>query len=144
MFANAVQAKLVSMLLIGAGSFVIGVAPACFVSRAQHLQRKLLLSCALCFGAGVLLATATLHVLPEVHEGLPDHAELVFTCGFLLLYLVDECVHYFCRGGHRECETDPRDSRHRVAHERRYALKEHCLGRSLNRRSPNQYVYQSR
>jgi len=131
MFANAVQAKLVSMLLIGAGSLVVGVAPACFVSRAQHLQQKLLLSCALCFGAGVLLATATLHVLPEVRGGLPDYAELVFCCGFLALYLVEECVHYFCRGGHHNCETVPRNSGHRIAHEhaRRYALKQLCSGR---------------
>jgi zinc transporter 1/2/3 len=127
MFANAIQAKLVSMLLIGAGSFVVGVAPACFVSRAQYLQQKLLLSCALCFGGGVLLATATLHVLPEVREGLPDYAELVFSCGFLALYLVEECVHYFCRGSHHECETDPRNSRHGITHERRYVLKKLCL-----------------
>lgn len=126
MFGNAVQAKLTSMVLIGAGSFVVGVAPACFVSRARHLQRKLLLSCALCFGAGVLLATATLHVLPEVREALPDYAELVFSCGFLLLYLVEECVHYFCRGGghaDREPETglDSCSSElagSRIAHER--------------------------
>lgn len=97
MFGNAVQAKLASMVLIGVGSFIIGIAPACFVSRTRHLQRKLLLSCALCFGAGVLLATAMLHVLPEVRQGLPDYAELVFSCGFLVLYLVEECVHYFCR-----------------------------------------------
>lgn len=128
MFANAIQAKLVSMLLIGVGSFVVGVAPACFVSRARHLQRKLLLSCALCFGAGVLLATATLHVLPEVRKGLPDYAELVFSCGFLTLYLVEECVHYFCRGSHHECETDSRNSRHRITHEQRYMLKDLCSG----------------
>lgn len=122
MFGNAVQAKLASMVLIGAGSFVVGIAPACFVSRARHLQRKLLLSCALCFGAGVLLATAMLHVLPETRHGLPDYAELVFSCGFLVLYLVEECVHYFCRGddhGHSAAEsrlsrlTDSRTARER-------------------------------
>jgi zinc transporter ZupT len=120
MFANAVQAKLTSMVLIGAGSFVVGVAPACFISRAQHLHRKLLLSCALCFGAGVLMATATLHVLPEVREGIPDHGELIFSCGFLLLYLVDECVHFFCRGGHGDesSESDIRNPGRRTMHER--------------------------
>lgn len=120
MFGNAVQAKLASMMLIGAGSFVVGIAPACFVSRAHHLQRRLLLSCTLCFGAGVLLATATLHVLPEVRHGLPDYAELVFSCGFLLLYLVEECVHYFCRGGN-DYGSESRSSRltdSRIAHER--------------------------
>lgn len=126
MFANAVQAKLVSMVLIGAGSFVVGVAPACFVTRAQHLQQKLLLSCALCFGAGVLLATAMLHLLPEVREDLPDYAELVFCCGFLALYLVEECAHHFC-GAHgtetttlttTTTTTNPRDPRHRITNER--------------------------
>ncbi|KAH0952396.1 hypothetical protein HN011_009955, partial [Eciton burchellii] len=118
MFANAVQAKLTSMVLIGAGSFVVSVAPACFISRAQHLHRKLLLSCALCFGAGVLMATATLHVLPEVREGIPDHGELIFSCGFLLLYLVDECVHFFCRGGDESSESDIRNPGRRTMHER--------------------------
>lgn len=106
------------MVLIGAGSFIVGITPACFVSRAQHLQRKLLLSCTLCFGAGVLLATAILHMLPEVREDLPDHAELVFSCGFLVLYLIEECVHYFCPGGGHETENEARNPSHRIAHER--------------------------
>lgn len=127
MFGNVVQAKLASMVLIGAGSFVVGIAPACFVSRARHLQRKLLLSCALCFGAGVLLATATLHVLPEVRHGLPNYAELVFSCGFLMLYLVEECVHYFCRGSDDGPEADSRSPRltdSRVARERGWVRAE--------------------
>ncbi|XP_066590435.1 zinc transporter ZIP1 [Prorops nasuta] len=95
MVVNAVQAKLVSMLAIGFGSFIVGVAPACFVSRVQDLQQRLLLSCTLCFGGGVLLATSILHMLPEVRASLPAYAELVFCCGFLLLYLIDEAVHYF-------------------------------------------------
>lgn len=118
MFTNAVQAKIASMVLIGAGSFIVGVTPACFVSHAEHLQRKLLLSCTMCFGAGVLLATACLHMLPEVREDLPDHAELVFTCGFLVLYLVEECVHYFCPGGDHDIDYSPGNPRHRNMHER--------------------------
>lgn len=118
MFANAMQAKVASMVLIGAGSFIVGVIPACFVSHVEHLQRKLLLSCTLCFGAGVLLATAILHMLPEVQENLPNHAELVFASGFLVLYLIEECVHYFCPSGGHETEIDPRNPSHRIAHER--------------------------
>lgn len=127
MFDNVVQAKLASMVLIGAGSFVVGIAPACFISRVRHLQRKLLLSCALCFGAGVLLATATLHVLPEVRHGLPNYAELVFSCGFLVLYLVEECVHFFCRGSDDGPETDSRSPRlmdSRIARERGWVRAE--------------------
>ncbi|XP_018054391.1 PREDICTED: zinc transporter ZIP3 [Atta colombica] len=121
MFSNAMQAKLASMVLIGAGSFVVGIVPACFISRTHQLQQKLLLSCTLCFGAGVLLATAMLHVLPEVRQSLSDYSELVFSCGFLVLYLVEECVHYFCRDKNHESEIDTRPSRFtdsRIAHER--------------------------
>ncbi|XP_071636124.1 uncharacterized protein Zip88e isoform X3 [Temnothorax longispinosus] len=152
MFGNAVQAKLASMVLIGAGSFVVGIAPACFVSRARHLQRKLLLSCALCFGAGVLLATATLHVLPEVRHGLPDYAELVFSCGYLLLYLVEEGVHYFCRGGRHgpetaAAETDSRSSRltdSRIARERGCTnCRNHSHGVGYNATAQNSKVYMS-
>ena len=95
MTVTVVQAKLASMIAIGAGSFIVGVAPSCFVSRVRYLQQKLLLSCTLCFGGGVLLATAILHMLPEIRESMPDYAELLFSCGFLLLYFIDEFVHYF-------------------------------------------------
>ncbi|EFN87022.1 zinc transporter ZIP1 [Harpegnathos saltator] len=125
MFANAVQAKVASMVLIGAGSFIVGITPACFVSHAEHLQKKLLLSCTLCFGAGVLLATANLHMLPEVREDLPNHAELVFSCGFLLLYLIEECVHYFCPGGGHEDEAGPRNLGPRNTHERGASCRSH-------------------
>ncbi|KYN39400.1 Zinc transporter ZIP1 [Trachymyrmex septentrionalis] len=121
MFSNVVQAKLASMMLIGAGSFVVGIVPACFISRTHQLQQKLLLSCTLCFGAGVLLATAMLHVLPEIRQGLSNYSELVFSCGFLVLYLIEECVHYFCRDRNHESEMDTRSSRFmdsRIAHER--------------------------
>ncbi|XP_043799448.1 zinc transporter ZIP3-like [Apis laboriosa] len=92
---TVVQAKFVSMIIIGIGSFVVGVAPACFVSRIRYLQQKLLLSCILCFGGGVLFATSILHMLPETRESMINYAELLFSCGFLLLYFIDECVHYF-------------------------------------------------
>ncbi|CAK9810395.1 Zinc transporter ZIP3 [Anthophora quadrimaculata] len=95
MMVTVVQAKLASMIIIGVGSFVVGIAPACFVSRVRYLQQKLLLSCTLCFGGGVIFATSILHMLPETRESMSKYAELLFACGFFLLYLVDECVHYF-------------------------------------------------
>ena len=115
MTISTVQAKLASMIAIGAGSFVVGVAPACFVSRAQELQQRLLLSCTLCFGGGVLLATSILHMLPETRESMPTHAELVFACGFLFLYLVDESVHYFWNDADRGSDSQHRESRNWVA-----------------------------
>lgn len=98
---TVVQAKLASMIIIGVGSFVVGLAPACFVSRVRYLQQRLFLSCTLCFGAGVLLATSVLHMLPETRESMPEYAELLFASGFLLLYLIDEIVHYIWDSNHQ-------------------------------------------
>ncbi|XP_043492987.1 zinc transporter ZIP3 [Polistes fuscatus] len=95
MYVTATQVKIASIFTIGIGSFIVSIAPACFVSRIRDFQEKLFLSCVLCFGGGVLLATSILHMLPEVRESLPKYGELAITCGFLLLYFVDECVHYF-------------------------------------------------
>lgn len=95
MYVTVTQVKIAAMLAIGIGSFVISLAPACFVSRVRDLQQRLFLSCFLCFGGGVLLGTSLLHMLPEVRESLPKYGELAIACGFLLLYLIDECVHYF-------------------------------------------------
>ncbi|XP_076287507.1 zinc/iron regulated transporter-related protein 88E [Lasioglossum baleicum] len=99
MTITMVQVKLASMIAIGVGSFVVGVAPVCFVSRVRELQQRLLLSCTLCFGGGVLLATCILHMLPESRELMPDYADLIFACGFLLLYLIDEIIHYVWGSG---------------------------------------------
>lgn len=86
------QAKVLSMVVIGVGSFLVGLFPACITNRGG--DRKLLLSSLLCFGAGVLFATSLLHMLPETRETLPLYAELIFCGGFLLLYMVDEIVHF--------------------------------------------------
>ena len=66
----------------------------------------------LCFGAGVLLATAMLHILPEIREGMEEAqkslgvswlAEVIFCAGFFLVYLVEEIVHLTLhRTPHRE------------------------------------------
>ena len=66
----------------------------------------------LCFGAGVLLATAMLHILPECREEMEEAqkslgvswlAEVIFCAGFFLVYLVEEIVHLTLhRTPHRE------------------------------------------
>ena len=66
----------------------------------------------LCFGAGVMLATAMLHILPEIREGMEEAqeslgfswlAEGIFCAWFLLVYLVEEIVHLTLhRTPHRE------------------------------------------
>lgn len=62
----------------------------------------------LCFGAGVLLATTFLHLLPEVAAEvlylkstgqLPDSslhfAEIFMMTGFFVIYLIEEIIHYY-------------------------------------------------
>ena len=75
-------------------------------------SRTIINSILLCFGAGVLLATALLHILPETRHGMKEAqeslgigwlAELCFCVGFFLVYLVEEVVHLTLhRTPHRE------------------------------------------
>lgn len=87
-------AKAVAMLALGLGSFVVGMAPVCIAQSARQ-RHPLLLSCLLCFGGGVLLATSLIHMLPEAREKLPAYSELMLCLGFFLVYMVDEIVHVF-------------------------------------------------
>ncbi|GAB0092903.1 zinc transporter ZIP3 [Sergentomyia squamirostris] len=87
--------KILAMFVLGAGSFFIGMLPA-WLSRRQQRNHPLLVSILLCFGAGVLLATSLVHMLPEVREKLAQYSEIVFCVGFFVVYAVDELVHCFC------------------------------------------------
>lgn len=60
-------AKVVALSALGFGTMLIGLAPAGF-SRYTLRQNPLLYTVLLCFGAGVLMATALVHMLPEVSE----------------------------------------------------------------------------
>ncbi|KAJ2949386.1 hypothetical protein O0L34_g15299 [Tuta absoluta] len=91
---DVTTAKAVSMLALGLGSFVVGMVPAC-VSEGARQRHPLLISCLLCFGAGVLLSTSLAHMLPEAREKYPEYSELMLCIGFFLVYLVDEVVHFF-------------------------------------------------
>lgn len=94
MALTIIELKFMAMVSIGVASFIIGLIPGCLIHRGRALQKRLYLSALLCFGGGVLLSTSMLHMLPETKEDLPEYGELVFCCGFLLLYLVDEICHY--------------------------------------------------
>lgn len=59
--------KILAMVVLGVGSFVSGMLPA-FISERNRLRFPLLTSLLLCFGAGILLATALVHILPEVRN----------------------------------------------------------------------------
>lgn len=87
-------AKVISIIALGLGSFVAGMAPAC-ISHSARQRHPLLISCLLCFGGGVLLSTALTHMLPEAREQLPEYTELLLCLGFFLVYIVDEIVHFF-------------------------------------------------
>lgn len=95
---NSGSAKALAVLSLGLGSFVMGMIPACFSEQTRR-RHPLFLSCLLCFGAGVLLATSLVHMLPEAREKLPSYTELFLCIGFLIVYLVDEVVHFFYGGG---------------------------------------------
>lgn len=62
---NKNHAKLLAMFVLGVGSFFFGILPA--LSKRRN---PLLVSVMLCFGAGVLLATALVHMLPEVSRSI--------------------------------------------------------------------------
>lgn len=57
--------KVLAMVVLGLGSFISGILPA-FISERNRRRFPLTTSLMLCFGAGILLATALIHILPEV------------------------------------------------------------------------------
>ncbi len=105
-------AKTISMVLLSVVTLILGLIP---IPIANYLNwrkggnemssfAKNVLSGLLCFGAGVLMATAIVHLLPEVHDGmesLRDNgtvmtelplAEIILGAGFFLVYLVEEVL----------------------------------------------------
>jgi uncharacterized membrane protein len=64
---NANLAKIIAMFTLGFGSLIAGMVPAAFANLKLR-KNKLLLSSILCFGAGILLATSLVHILPEVSK----------------------------------------------------------------------------
>lgn len=94
---NLIEAKITAMIALGLGSLVMGLLPI-FLTRFSRNNHPLFLSTLLCFGAGVLLSTSMVHMLPEIRESLAtftDYAELFFCGGFFILYFIDEMVHLF-------------------------------------------------
>lgn len=109
---DVIVAKVVTMCVLGVGSFIVGMLPTC-LKRLIRLQspdqhKNLTLSLMLCFGGGVLLYTTFLHLLPEVRESFErlesenkiplvgygiSTSELTFCLGFFLVYFIEELVH---------------------------------------------------
>jgi len=105
---NLLTTKIVTMVILGLSTFLIGLTTlklrkvlGLHITQVKRWQ-SFMTSILLCFGAGVLLATSMLHILPETREGMEKAqeslnisclAELVFCVGFFLVYLVEELVH---------------------------------------------------
>uniref|UniRef100_A0A4Y0BEB3 Zinc/iron transporter n=1 Tax=Anopheles funestus TaxID=62324 RepID=A0A4Y0BEB3_ANOFN len=93
------EAKLLAIVVLGFGSFLCGVLPI-YISQRNRERYPGTLSFLLCFGAGVLLATAIVHMLPEIRESLGEFAEIVFCGGFFLMYAIDELMLFCGIGAH--------------------------------------------
>lgn len=107
------EAKVIVMVILFIVSLFLGLIPIWIVRRMEWRAgskemssvTKNILSGLLCFGGGVLMATSLTHLLPELHEGVSELqesgalsstlplAEIFFSSGFFLVYLVEELVH---------------------------------------------------
>lgn len=79
---DPLTAKIISLLTLGFGSFVMGLVPAA-LSRYNLRRNVVLQTVLLCFGAGVLLATSLVHILAEVSDSegyfsFANHSFLLF------------------------------------------------------------------
>lgn len=128
-----IVAKIVSMIVLGCVSFILGLIPIKVVavvgkkklSSNYHLghgcsdDQPLIISLLLCFGGGVLMFTAFIHLQPEVREAvdtlthhgvLPESeipiSELFFCGGFFFVYIVEEMVHVFLDKGDHDNEEE--------------------------------------
>jgi len=114
MEAHLLASKIVSMLLLGLASWIIGLVPMIAV-KMGWLNRKesegspkmaKILSCLMCFGGGVIMTSSLAHMLPDVTEvflesvengTFPDTEipvpEILVLGGFLFIYTLEELTH---------------------------------------------------
>ena len=106
-----IVAKTVSMIVLFSASLVIGLIPIWlfkYYKWKTNLNNNPYLRLLLCFGGGVLFCTTFIHLLPEVKESVNElmahnhlahshipYAECLMCFGVLLMYFVEEAVHYF-------------------------------------------------
>lgn len=126
---------LVIMLII---SIIVGLLPLkarkLLLRVPGSLERsQVFLSASLCFGAGVLLGTVFLHLLPETLENVESAqfnqfiranvypiGELILCSGFFLMYILEEIVHLWV---HRH--QNDTDDHHHVHHLHSHHHNEH-------------------
>ena len=109
------DSKLITLFLLGAGSLLFGLVTLplrsrMMIGKKNSLTRSLLL----CGGAGALLATSLLHILPHSRTVLAPPAdklgisflpELVICSGFFLLYILEELMNLLLGLSTRSSET---------------------------------------
>ena len=104
------MAKVLALFILLIGSMIFGLLPIYLRKKllTESPKSRAITSALLCFGAGVLLATSFIHILPESEEmfeqaveksgneesKLKSLAGISFCLGFFLIYLVEELVHY--------------------------------------------------
>jgi len=120
--------RVVSMFALGLVTWIVGLLPLLGVRRgwmsgsesSQSPRVQTLLSSLICFGGGVILTSCLTHMLPDVNEiataaieaetfpdsGLPV-AEILVLAGFLMIYMLEELVHFLLvRFAHLEDDDD--------------------------------------
>ncbi|XP_014276165.1 zinc transporter ZIP1 [Halyomorpha halys] len=85
---NSIYAKVLAVVVVTIGSYVCGLVPA-ILGLGSTYKKSILLSSTLCFGAGVLLSTSVVHILPDVRKDVHQWGELLLCAGFFLIYSVD-------------------------------------------------------
>lgn len=89
------QTKIIAIFVLGVGSLISGLAPRC-ISERNRTRFPFIMSLMLCFGAGIIFATAFIHVLPHVRDQMMySNAEIIMCIGFFVMYFVEEFIHYF-------------------------------------------------
>ncbi|XP_069160956.1 zinc transporter ZIP1-like [Procambarus clarkii] len=114
-------AKTTALVVLAAGTLLMSLLPL-YMRRAltrwvHQDRRQSVMSGCLCFGAGVLIATVFLHLMPETKDTYAyamdvgymnpisyPLAELILCFGFFLVFLIEEIIHS-CIGLHQERES---------------------------------------
>ena len=75
--------KIVSMLILGLATWIIGLVPMVAVRRGWITKKESegsprmtkILSCMMCFGGGVIMTSSLTHMLPDVNDVLAESIE---------------------------------------------------------------------
>jgi len=105
------------IILVTVGCLFFGVLPflgsryTSLLNGAHRFRYNMTISIFSCIGAGVLLSTLALHLLPETREQLSVHksitsvfdphfavTEMILLCGFVGTYLIEEIAHFIMTG----------------------------------------------